>query len=141
MTNLSQENALEDILSQLSVDHIRFIIARIDTVTDKEACQSAGLNYGTFRNMPREKRELIDQALRLVSQDGLVTALHLRRRALARAMEIKLRGLDSRDEKIRQATATEIIEWELGKATQRQEHTGAEGRPIEFIEVRCNGID
>jgi len=52
-------------------------------------------------------------------------------------MAIKLAGLDNRDERVRQAVATEIIEWELGKATQRQEHTGAEGRPIEIIEVTC----
>jgi len=59
-----------------------------------------------------------------MAQDGLVTALHLRRRALARAMEVKLRGLDSRDERIRQAVATEIIEWELGKASQKIDLSG-----------------
>lgn len=35
----------------------------------------------------------------------------------------------------RQSVATEIIEWELGKATQRQEHAGVDGRPIEIIEI------
>jgi len=131
------KSALESILQQLSVEQIRFVIARLDTDTDKDACGCAGLNYNTFRNTPREKRELINQAIALMSFDGLVTALHLRRRALAKAMAIKLAGLDNRDERVRQAVATEIIEWELGKATQRQEHTGAEGRPIEIIEVTC----
>lgn len=137
MTSLIQTKTdLEQILERLSVDQIRFVIARVDSITDKEAAEKVGLNYGSIRQWPREIKELIDRACHLMAEDGLITALHLRRRALARAMEIKLRGLDSKDEKIRQAVATEIIEWELGKATQRQEHTGAEGRPIEFIEVR-----
>ncbi|MDI9469336.1 MAG: hypothetical protein QM296_03925 [Bacillota bacterium] len=131
------KSALESILQQLSVEQIRFVIARLDTDTDKDACTRAGLNYGSFRNTPKEKRELINQAIALMAYDGLVTALHLRRRALAKAMAIKLAGLDSRDERVRQNVATEIIEWELGKAMQRQEHTGAEGRPIEIIEVIC----
>ena len=115
---------LEQILEKLSTDQIRFVIARIDTVTDKEAAERTNLNYGSIKQWPKERKELIDQACRLMAQDGLVTALHLRRRALARAMEVKLRGLDSRDERIRQAVATEIIEWELGKASQKIDLSG-----------------
>lgn len=138
MANESQVQAkteLEQMLGQLTVNQIRYVIARVDSITDKEACEQANINYGSFRNMPREERELIDRAVRLMAQDSLVTALHLRRRALARAMEIKLSGLDSRDEKIRQSVATEIIEWEMGKAMQRQELSGKDGGPIAFLPV------
>lgn len=138
MANESQFQAkteLEQILGQLTVNQIRYVIARVDSITDKEACERSNINYGSFRNMPREERELIDRAVSLMAQDGLVTALHLRRRALARAMEIKLSGLDSRDERIRQSAATEIIEWEMGKAMQRQELSGKDGGPIAFLPV------
>lgn len=115
---------LEQILDQLSISQISFVIARVDTTTDKEAAARAGVNYNSVRNWPREAKELIDKATRLMAQDGVVTALHLRRRALARAMEIKLCGLDSNDERIQQGVSTEIIEWELGKAAQKIDMAG-----------------
>lgn len=62
--------------------------------------------------------DAVKRAVKLMAGDGLVTALHLRRRVLAKAMLVKVRGLDTDDERLRQQTATEIIEWELGKATQ-----------------------
>lgn len=70
--------------------------------------------------------DTVKRAVRLMAGDGVVTALHLRRRALAKAMLVKVRGLDTDDERLRQQTATEIIEWELGKATQtnKNEDTG-----------------
>lgn len=62
--------------------------------------------------------------------DGLVVARHIRRRNLAKAMMVKAAGLDAEDERIRQSVATELIEWEMGKATQKQEIAGAEGGAI-----------
>ncbi len=74
--------------------------------------------------------EDVETALRLMAQDGLVTALHLRRRNLAKAMLVKVAGLDSADERTQQGVATEIIEWELGRAAQKQEITGPSGGPL-----------
>jgi hypothetical protein len=75
--------------------------------------------------------DAVKRAVKLMAGDGLVTALHLRRRVLAKAMLVKVRGLDTDDERLRQQTATEIIEWELGKATQKSELSGPNGKPIE----------
>ena len=63
----------------------------------------------------------IDDALSLMLLDGLTTAMHLRRRVLGKAMAVKTEGLDAGDARLRQSVASEIIEWELGRATQRQE--------------------
>lgn len=79
--------------------------------------------------------EDVETALRLMAQDGLVTALHLRRRNLAKAMLVKVAGLDSADERTQQGVATEIIEWELGRATQKAEVTGANGGPVALTVV------
>jgi len=43
---------------------------------------------------------------------------------------VKVKGLDSVDEALRQRVASEIIEWEMGKATQRQEVSGRDGGPL-----------
>lgn len=105
---------LEAVLAQLPVDKIAYVIARSNCQTNKEAALQVGTTESAVKNWPKEQKALIEQALRLMAQDGMVTALHLRRRNLARAMSVKVGGLESKDEKIKQSVATEIIEWELG---------------------------
>jgi hypothetical protein len=108
-------NRLAEILDELSPEQLRWLIARMDCNDAKSACARADVAYRTWSRWPRE---LLDEAVALMAQDGLVTALHLRRRALAKAMQIKVAGLDSRDRRMQQQVATEIIEWELGRAAQ-----------------------
>ena len=129
------ENNLDAMLARLSIDEIRFLVARSEVTTDKEAAGLIGLSPRTVKGWPMERKELIRAALRFMAQDGLVTALHLRRRSLAKAMAVKVKGLETSDERLRQNVATEIIEWELGKATQPTELSGADGAPlvIEYV--------
>lgn len=124
--NHAIEGELDAILAQLSYDQIRFLIARAESASDTEACRAVHIPRGTMTHWPAEQRELLKQALLLMAQDGIVTALHIRRRNLAKAMAVKVAGLDSADEKIRQSVSTEVIEWEMGKATQKNvnEDTG-----------------
>lgn len=122
---------LEQIERQLSITQLRYLVARVDTTSDKEAADMIGIKPATVKRWNDDgSKLLIDEALRLIVQDGIVTALELRRRNLAKAMAVKVKGLDSNDERVRQNTATEIIEWELGKATQKSELTGKDGGPV-----------
>lgn len=107
-------------LRQLTVDQIRFVIARQESGSDKEAAESISVSPNTVKDW-KYKGAPIDEAVRLMACDGLVVARELRRRHLAKAMAVKVRGLDSEDERLRQNVATEVIEWELGKATQPQD--------------------
>jgi hypothetical protein len=71
----SQRDAL---LGQLSLDEIRFLIARSETTTDKEAATAIGYSPRTIIGWPAERKELIRQALRLESNvdidlDGLTS--------------------------------------------------------------------
>jgi hypothetical protein len=116
------ENCISDdldaVLARLTLDQIRFVVARQECATDREAARMVGVSESTVYRWPDDVKE----ACRLMAGDGVTTALHLRRRSLAKAMAVKAKGLDSDDEKIRQGVATEIIEWELGKATQRNQN-------------------
>jgi len=114
-------NDLEQVLQGLSLDQIRFVIARTETNSDAEAARKLGISRSTVAHWPSDAKDAIAQALHYMVADGLVTALHLRRRNLAKAMAVKVAGLETDDERLRQNVATEIIEWELGKATQRNE--------------------
>jgi len=130
---------LEALLAVLTTDQLRFLVARVDASTDKAAAQAVGIAQSTVKCWPKEQKQAIADALRLMAQDSIVTALHIRRRNVAKAMGVKVRGLDSPDERVRQGVATEIIEWELGKATQRQEISGKNGSviPVTFIDYRA----
>lgn len=129
-----RKGRLQEILATLTPEQIRFLVARLDAVTDIDAARRAGLTEQSPYKW-RNQGVAIDEALNLLAVDGLIMAAHLRRRNLARAMQVKVDGLDARDQRLRQAVATEIIEWELGKAVQKQEVTGKDGAPVEISEV------
>ena len=134
MSEIVQENPensiseqLESILSLLSTDQIRFVIARLETTTDKEAAESVNLKPDTVYHWKSRDEAPIEEALQLMIADGLIVAHHVRRRNLAKAMMVKVAGLDSEDERLRQNVSTEIIEWEMGRATQGVELGGKGG--------------
>ena len=120
---------LEELLDQLTVEQIRFVVARQEAKTDKEAAKAIGISAGTVKNWKYAGVPL-DEAVKLMAMDGVVAALHIRRKGLAKAMAIKYEGLESKDKRLQQSVATEFVEWELGKAKQRQEITGAEGKAL-----------
>jgi len=122
---------LARILGELSMEQIRWIIARQEHATDKEAAEAIGVSVRTVYNWP----DTVKEAARLMAADGLIAATHIRRRHLAKAMAVKVAGLDSDDERLRQGVATEVIEWEMGRATQPQTHSGPDGKPIEIADV------
>ena len=130
----SSSDALAQVVARLSTDQIRFVVARQEFSTDKEAAEAIGVKPDTVYQW-KHKGHPIDEAVRLMAMDGIIVASELRRRNLAKAMAVKVAGLDSSEERTRQSVSTEIIEWEMGKATQRQEVSGPDGGTlvIEYV--------
>ena len=110
-------------IRDLSTDQIRFVVARQECSSDIEAAEVIGVSPATVKSW-KYRGAPIDDAVRLMASDGVVVAKELRRRNLAKAMAVKVAGLDSSKEQTRQGVATEIIEWEMGRAAQKQELTG-----------------
>lgn len=116
------------LLSQLSIVQIRFCVARLETKTDKQAAADIGITDGVVKNWNDDgKKAIVDETVRLMAYDGVATARELRRRNLAKAMAVKIAALESDNEKIKQDAATEIIEWEMGKALQKVAPTTPDG--------------
>jgi len=126
----SISDELREALGRLSRDQLRFVIARQEYATDREAAKAIGIKPNTAYGW-RYDGVPIDEAVRLMAADGLIVAQEVRRKALAKAMLVKTAGLDSENARIAQGVATEIIEWEMGKAVRRLETTGKDGGPIE----------
>ena len=115
----STSERLDEIIGKLSKDQLRFIVALQDYPSKKEAAEAIGLKPNTVYNWNGD----IDEAIQLMAQERLEGAKAIRKNALIKAIMVKIAGLDSGDEALRQKVATEIIEWELGKALQRQDVT------------------
>jgi len=126
-------SALDQMLGKLSIEQVRFVVARCEVSTDKEAAARIGIAAVTPKRWKRDGVP-IEEVLQLMVQDGVTTALHLRRRHLAKAMQVKVAGLNAKNERLRQSVASEIIEWSLGRANQPV--SGPGGGPIEVSDAR-----
>lgn len=102
------------VFGNLSKDQLRFVVKMQECSSKKDAAEELGLKVQTVYNWP----SIVDDAIRLLALDIVESSRQMRKSALARAIAVKIAGLDSSDERVRQAAATEIIEAELGKATQ-----------------------
>lgn len=121
---------LSALLGQLNTNQLRYIVARQEYPTKGEAAEAIGIQPDTVYRWP----EIVEEAARLMAGDGVLVAYEMRRRALPKAMAVKIAGLDSENERLRQDVATEIIESELGRPGQTID-LNMTGEPIKFIEI------
>ena len=118
---VSISDELSALLDKLTVNQIRYCVARQTTIDKGAAAVECGLQADTVYRWGPE----VEQAVRLVARDGVTTALHMQQRAVARAMAVKLAGLRSENEAIRQQCASEVLDRSLGKAVQRTDVRGS----------------
>ena len=125
------ERQISDILDQLSYNQQRFLIARLESDTDAEAANKIGIDPTTVGKWI-DQRELIKRAMTLVSLDAFNGAWAVIRRHAIKAAMVKAKGLDSKDERIAQQSAKEILEWVIDLPVQ----------PVDWREnARENGYD
>jgi hypothetical protein len=125
MTNENKENRriqpnIEP-FSMLTDSQWRYVTAMVENpdFNKKQAAEHVGLKPNYIYQWP----DYVDEAIRLARLDIHLAAREARKQALLKAVRVKLALLDSDDEGIRSKAASEIIEWELGKATQHSDVT------------------
>ena len=121
-----QKSTIDDVLSQLTDSQLRFVTAMQSCTSKSEAAKEIGIEPNTVYKWP----EIVDEAVRLTRLDVESATRAVRKRNLLKAMMVKVAGLDSPNEDTRQKVATEIIEGELGKPTQKSEFAGEGGGPL-----------
>lgn len=108
---------LDAILETLTTDQLRYIVARQEYSSKRDAAQAIDVSYSTVTKWDSK----VDRAAELMALDGVHVARAILRRNLPKAMAVKAAGLESNNEKIRQDAATEIIDREMGKPVARTE--------------------
>lgn len=117
-----------DPFALLSDTEWRFVTAMVEnpTFSKKQAAEHIGITPDYMYRWGAH----VDEAVILSRRNIHDAALSMRKKAVLKAIAVKVKLLDSEDENVRSKAASEIIEWELGKATQKNEHTGADGGAI-----------
>jgi hypothetical protein len=100
MTN--QESAkirieLEAILNTLSLDQLKYVAVRPYVQFNREAAEQIGIRQEEVSRW--KNRADVDRAVKLMAMDGVILAKTMRRRALAKAMQVKIEGLDDKTDK------------------------------------------
>lgn len=118
------------VLDQLEDAQLDYVFERSRARSDAEAIREAGVPRSTFYSWPKEERDQLNEhAQHLKRRRKLAAELHLEE-AAEQAAIVKVEGLESQKERIKQAAATEILDRTIGRPSQRHEVTGAGGGPV-----------
>lgn len=133
-------NDLRTELDKLEDDRLDYVIARSKSRTDADGYRDAGIAKSSFYSWPAEERDYLNALAQRVKRESALRALMMIQDAAEEAARVKVDGLKSRKEHIKQATATEILDRVVGKAATKVEHTGDGSGPISvrIIEVETD---
>jgi vacuolar-type H+-ATPase subunit H len=121
---------LDSIFDGLDERETAYVLARSECVSNSEALRRCGKSEGWLYK--RDIDDLNNRADELRKNKAIRASMILAE-AVEEAAKVKTSGLKARDERIKQAVATEIIERELGKIPVKSEVTGADGDALEII--------
>jgi len=130
MTDISADvKQFADVWSQLTPPQRRFVVAMQEYPTKKEAAVALGISPNTVYNWP----SVVDDAIVIATNNVALATLGIITANATKAAMVKVKGMDSYDEKIAQAAATEILDRNIGKPVQRQELSGADGNALTIV--------
>jgi len=102
---------------ELNHNQRRYVIARSKFSSKAETAKALGLSPDTVYGWP----DLVDEAVDLLIDEITNVAVDILTNAVAEAAMVKVVGLDSSNERVRQDVASEILDRRLGTAVQKSE--------------------
>ena len=138
MTDLRTE------IESIENDHERaYVLERSRVKTDKDGYNNAGVNKSSFYAWPSERRDYLNALARRLNTEVAIQVLIELQEAAIEAARVKKEGLKSRNEYVRQNSASEIMDRVVGKPTQNvNQKTEQSGElTIRIIEVDQDAND
>lgn len=108
---------------QLTHNQRRFAVAMLDSPTKKDAAIACDLEPNTVYKW----NGVVDEVVEILLERAADSAYDILDGNVVRAAMVKVAGLDSTEEKVRQDVASEVLDRVMGKPTQRQEISGPDG--------------
>lgn len=116
--NTPEMDDLRTILNDLEDRRLDYVQARSKSNSDAEAYREAGISKTIFYSWPAEEREKLNAIAQRMKRETVARAWMAIQDAAADAARVKVEGLRSRDERIRQSAATDILDRNMGKPKQ-----------------------
>jgi len=125
-------NDLRTELDQLEDQRLDYVMARSRVNSDAQGYRDANIPKATFYSWAEDERKRLNDLAQRVKREVATRALMILQEAAEQAAKVKVEGLKNRNDNIKQAAASEILDRIIGKPTQRQEVTGKDGGPVEM---------
>jgi hypothetical protein len=119
-------------LDQLEDARLAYVMARSKVNSDRQGYLDAGIAKATFYLWPSEQREKLNELAQQLKRETATRALMVLQDATEDAALVKAAGLKSRDERVKQAAATEILDRTIGKALTTVDVNVKQGAPFEI---------
>ena len=100
---------------------LAYVLERAEVHSASEACKNADINRTAYYSWSEDEREYLNGLARELKLEVALKAKLVLRGATKEAAEVKVKGLTNRDERIKQSSATEILDRGLGKPVQKTE--------------------
>lgn len=128
------EFELKQTLDELRPDRYKyaFVYALSTGVSVTDALKVTNRSRGWFYGFPEEEQKRLIEIASELSVAPAVKAKEIIEGALSEAAEVKVSGLQSRNERIRQDTAAELLDRGLGKSTSNVDVTVKQNTPFEI---------
>lgn len=126
-TNVNEVQLFEN-YSHLTPDQWRFVTARLEEKSDKDAAFRIGINPSTVSRWENKKQ--IDNLLAEIQASTAIAAKAVLEKQVLKASMVLLGLLDSDDERIRIDAAKQVLDRVNGKPVNKNEVTGADGGPV-----------
>ena len=109
---------LKTLLDNLEDSRLDYVMARSRCRNTSEALREGNISRNTFYGWDEEERIRLDGLAQRFKRETAARALMILQDAAAEAAEVKVSGLKSRDERVKQAASTEILDRAVGKTEQ-----------------------
>jgi len=112
-----------------------YVLERSKVNDTRTALANIGRSKSWFYGFPEEERERLDKLAEQLHYEKKVQAVLTLEDAVQEAAQVKVEGLRSRDQKIKQAASTEILDRVVGKTKEKKEveHTIKFDGLLEFL--------
>ena len=125
-----------DLLEGATPIQRRWVIARLMAKSDAEAARVVDIDKGAVSRWHNKAQ--LDAAVAAMLAAPMEHARAILEEAIPEAARVKIAGLKSRNEFVKQAASTNILDRGMGKATQKTEVSGPGGTTLV---IGIGGID
>lgn len=108
----------------------RYVSARAEAVSNREALRLTCLSQSWLN---KHDIDDLNERASTLRADTALKASRIISDAGEQAARVKVDGLKCRDDRVKQAVASEILERILGKTSQHVEFTGADNNALEIV--------